>query len=862
MMSALGNRELLFGMDSAQIRPNPAFPSLIMVIVTLPFALLAWLLVDALMDDISRYRRVEQTLTLFDSGMQLINQLEQVRDLGTARFHGAGDILAARHSNALEMTDTLLPDFLHALGEQGGMLARDQITAIVAARQGMASEPVQADFMVMFDAASQLIDRIYEALYTELHVADLLVGEPVSANELLLLMGGKVRSARHNVGMLRTLSLHASLGSGFLASGDAGRFDLAWGGLHDDLLGLERQFRVLEDRGAASDFSATLRQKREGAWHYLEKMAEQVLVSDRVEMYWGDADSAGQEAIDSLSGMSQIVLAEVREVVRVAEISALRLNVMLLLGLIVLYLLLVGFALLLYRSRYEILRVQTENRTKSQFLARMSHEIRTPLNGVIGLAELLRDTGPNAQQRQYIDLIERSGRSLVSLINDVLDHARIEAGKLELERIPFDLAALISECSHIFSLRAHDNDSVIFWMVEPNVPVQIVGDPSRLRQVLINLLSNAVKFTEHGLVEVVVSQKSRVDNRCRLRFEVRDSGIGLTLEEQSHLFDLFSQASASVARRYGGSGLGLSISRELVQLMGGDIGVRSARNWGSTFHFEIDFDVYQDASEAAAQEPLPDAILLDHSGQLRRLVQGRQRFRRVQVATSVGSCIDLLRQTGAAPLIVVHSQHADSALESLLMPLQPFLERCPLRLVVGVRGGVSDEMLRRFRVTDLQTCTVFDERRLAGLFEPGRVAVEAAADQPAPPSAKPYAGLRVLVAEDNPVNQIVTDGMLRRLGVEARMVGDGLAALQAYEQQGGRYDLILMDLDMPNMDGVTSAREIRALERRQGWPSCQIVALSAHVLPEYRQAVERAGMDGQLTKPVTLDQLGSVLAAV
>ena len=834
-----------------------------MVIVTLPFALLAWLLVDALMDDINRYQRVEQTLKLFDSGMQLIGHLEQVRDLGTARFHGAGDVLEARHVASLEIADAILPEFLHALGDQGGLLARDQIAAIISARQGMGSEPVQADFMVMFDAASQLIERLYEALYTELHVADLLVGEPVSANELLLLVGGKVRSARQHVGMLRTLSLHASLGSGFLASSDAGRFDLAWGGLHDDLLGLERQFRVIEDRGASAEVSAVLRQQREETWQYLEKMAEQVLVSDRVELYWGDADAAGQQAIDALSGMSTAILAEVRDVVRIAEINALRLNVMLLLGLIVLYLLLIGFALLLYRSRYEILRVQTENRTKSQFLARMSHEIRTPLNGVIGLAELLRDTSPNARQRQYIDLIESSGRSLVSLINDVLDHARIEAGQLELDSLPCDLSALIGECSHIFSLRAHDNDTVIFSTVEANVPTQVVGDPSRLRQVLINLLSNAVKFTEHGLVEVVISQKSRVDNRCRLRFEVRDSGIGLTLEEQSHLFDLFSQASVSVARRYGGSGLGLSISRELVQLMGGDIGVRSARNWGSTFHFEIDFDVYQEATQRPPEQPLPDAILLDHSGQLRRLVQGRQRFRRVQVATSVGSCIDLLRQTGAAPLIVVHSQHPDSALESLLMPLQPFLQRCSLRLVVGVRGGVSDELLRRCRVADLQASTVFDECRLAALFQPGRVLAETSEDQPlAAPSAKPYAGLRVLVAEDNPVNQIVTDGMLRRLGVEPRVVSDGLAALQAYEQQGGRYDLILMDLDMPKMDGTTSAREIRALERRQGWPACQIVALSAHVLPEYRQAVEQAGMDGQLTKPVTLDQLGTVLAAV
>jgi signal transduction histidine kinase len=849
-------------MDSAQARPNPAFPSLIMVIVTLPFLLLASLLVAALMDDVRRFQRLGETVQLFESGMQVIGHLEQVRDLGTARFHGAGDILHGRHHQALADADVLLPDFLHALGARGGMLGSDQITAIVASRQALNEEPVQADFQVMFDASSQLIDRIYEALFTELHVADLLVGEPVSANELLLVLGGKVRSARHHVGMLRTLSLHASLGSGFLPSGDAGRFDLAWGGLHDDLLSLDRQFRVLEERNANSAFAVALRAGHQGAWVYLERMAEQVLVSDRVELYWGDADDAGQQAISSLAAIGAVILAEVREVARHAEIATLRLNVMLLLGLIVLYLLLLGFALLLYRSRYEILRVQTENRTKSQFLARMSHEIRTPLNGVIGLAELLRDTNPDAKQRQYIDLIERSGRSLVSLINDVLDHARIEAGKLELEHIPFDLAALIGECAHIFSLRAHDNDTVIFWTLDSGVPGQIIGDPSRLRQVLINLLSNAVKFTEHGLVEVVVSLKERDGDQCRLRFEVRDSGIGLTLEEQSHLFDLFSQASASVARRYGGSGLGLSISRELVQLMGGDIGVRSARNWGSTFHFEIGLAVHQEASPSPSVAAAPDAVLLDHSGQLRRLVQGRARFRRVQIATSVGACIDLLRQSSAAPLIVVHSQHPDGALESLLQPLQPFLDRSPLRLVVGVRGGVSDELISRCRVSDLQSCTVFDERRLASLFEPASASAEEGEALPAPAAPQPYAGMRVLVAEDNPVNQIVTDGMLRRLGVEARVVSDGLAALQAYEQQSGRYDLILMDLDMPNMDGATSAREIRALERRQGWRACQIVALSAHVLPEYREAVEQAGMDGQLVKPVTLDQLGQVLAAV
>ncbi|MEE4250940.1 MAG: ATP-binding protein, partial [Alcanivoracaceae bacterium] len=827
--------------------------------VTLPFALLGWLLIDVLLGDVRRYQRVDQAMLLFDRGVEVISYLEQVRDLGAARFHGSGAVLQDRHLQALEQLDQALPAFLHAIGERDGMLSSDQIAAIVAARQTLSQEPVQADFMVMFDASSTLIDRIYEALFTELHVTDMLLGEPVSANELLLILGGKVRSARHNVGMLRTLSLQASLGSGFLASGDAGRFDMAWGGLHDDLLGLGRQFRMLQERGVSEQCSSALQLGHVGAWAYLELMAEQVLVSDRVELAWHQADQAGQQAMDSLATISTSLLEEVRVVAREAEIAALRMNVMLLLGLVVLYLLLLGFALLLYRSRYEILRVQTENRTKSQFLARMSHEIRTPLNGVIGLAELLRDTSPTLQQRQYIDLIERSGRSLVGLINDVLDHARIEAGKLELERIPFSLQALISECANIFSLRAHDNDTVIFYSVEEGVPEQVIGDPSRLRQVLINLLSNAVKFTEHGLVELVVSLKARQADHCRLYFEVRDSGIGLTLEEQSNLFDLFAQASASVSRRYGGSGLGLSISRELVQLMGGDIGVRSARNWGSTFYFELSFAGHCETSERQVPPSVPEAVLLDHSGQLRRLVQGRHRYRRVQVVSNVGACVDLLRQSNAAPLVVIHSQQPDSSLESLLAPLQPFADRCMLRLVVGVRGGVPAELLARLRVADLKSCTVFDDRKLAELFQLGGEDVVETAEQPAASPVQPFAGMQVLVAEDNPVNQIVTDGMLKRLGVETRVVSDGLEALNAYEQRQGRFDLILMDLDMPNMDGAASAREIRALERRQGWAPCRIIALSAHVLPEYRQAVAEAGMDGQLSKPVTMDQLAEAL---
>ncbi|PKM21617.1 MAG: hybrid sensor histidine kinase/response regulator, partial [Gammaproteobacteria bacterium HGW-Gammaproteobacteria-14] len=574
--------------------------------------------------------------------------------------------------------------------------------------------------------------------------------------------------------------------------------------------------------------------------------------------------------LDALHQISLALLDMSRAVLDEARVITLRFHLLLLFGMVVVYLLLIGFGLMLYRSRYEILKAQTESRTKSQFLARMSHEIRTPLNGVIGLAELLRDTSPTPRQRQYIELIENSGRSLVALVNDILDHARIEAGKLELEQLDFDLADLISECAHIFSLRAQDNDTIIYWHLDDDVPAKVVGDPARLRQVLINLLSNAVKFTEHGVVEVRLSLVAQQEGRWRLRFDVKDSGIGLSPSEQEQLFHLFSQASPSVSRRYGGSGLGLSISRELVRLMGGDIGVRSARHWGSTFFFELDFGQSLEPHPAVLAVPAPvlqGTVLYDLSGQLKKLLQGAERYRAIQ-------CVDdaqtIRRLFGECKLLVVHAQLFTPLVMSQMGQLMDLINNSlavmpeasvpMVRLITGVRGGIDTEKVKQAGVVDIQTCTVFDDSRLEQLFV-AQVGSreEARTVSVAAPTEVVAQGLRVLVAEDNPVNQIVTDGMLKRLGVSARMVADGWEAVRVYEASEGGFDLILMDLDMPVMDGATASREIRAVESRCGWPKCKIVALSAHGVNEYRQAVRDAGMDGQLIKPVTLAELGSVL---
>ncbi|PKM21312.1 MAG: hypothetical protein CVV10_10015, partial [Gammaproteobacteria bacterium HGW-Gammaproteobacteria-14] len=284
-------------MDAESPKHGRALPLLIMVTVTLPFVLLAWLLIDAMVGKMQRHQRIAQTLQLFESGLEVIQPLEQVRDLATARFHSSGDVIAERHQLALQAMDRQLPVFIDDLRHRGGISVDDQISSLLSARQVLDDQPVNAGFMVMFDASAMLADRTWQTLAAGLYLSDMVIGEPVTANEYLIMLFDKVRSARHNAGLLRSLSLHASLGSGYLASGDAGRFDLAWGGLHDDLLSLDRQIRTMVDRGHPEGGFAPVRESLSQAWGYLEKMAEQVLVSDRVEMYWGDADESGEQAL-------------------------------------------------------------------------------------------------------------------------------------------------------------------------------------------------------------------------------------------------------------------------------------------------------------------------------------------------------------------------------------------------------------------------------------------------------------------------------------------------------------------------------------------------------------------------------------
>lgn len=528
-------------------------------------------------------------------------------------------------------------------------------------------------------------------------------------------------------------------------------------------------------------------------------------------------------------------------------------------------------------------------RVKAQFLANMSHEFRTPLNAIIGNASMLLAGRLSEDQRELLEPIFDSAEALNRLINDILDFSKIEAGKLTLEQTEFDLVETIEGTAEMLAQAARNQKNELVCQIAASVPRTVTGDPVRIRQVLMNLLSNAVKFTRNGEVNIQVAMEQQTGTKARLRFDVRDTGIGISEKARPIIFQAFTQADGSTTRKFGGTGLGLTISKQIVELMDGHIGFESEVGKGSTFWFDITLTVPEGAASGPARsnlEALAGKRLVaidDHEGTL-RVLHAYATELGLDVATFASATLALAElekaaQGGNAPqLVLVDLEMPEMDGLSLIQALHTKPGTDHIRLVVMTPLGcrLDPAVMYSHRVS---LCLVkpVKRTRLADALrnaltqpltppDPSEVALPAPqaklADH-ASPGLVPPSPLRILLAEDNPVNQQVAARMLKSLGYAADIAANGHEVLTALEQKP--YDIVLLDCQMPEMDGYEAARQITQL-RQQGDPRLKsdplLIAVTANAMTGDRERCLSAGMHDYLSKPLKLDALGGVLARV